>query len=121
MNARSIPDLIDAGDPDLIYEHIEENITIQDEIGSEKFNDFNKEIRSLKLSHEMELIKLNAKINKQQHWIQLLEDRVGDLERKCEELEKTIRLETENEILILGPKNSDNANKSKVVILFSPI
>lgn len=69
----------------------------------------------------MELIKLNEKINKQQHWILHLGDRVGELERKCEELEKTIRLETENEILILGPKNSDYANKSKVLILFSPI
>lgn len=113
--------MIDASAPDLIAEHIEENISIQDEIESDTLDNFNKEIRALKLSHEMELIKLNEKINKQQRCIQLLEERVGDLDRNREELEKTIRFETENEILILGPKNSDSAKKKKVVILFSPI
>lgn len=74
----------------------------------------------MKLSHEIDFIKLNEKINNQQHCIQLLEERVGDLERKRDELENTIRLETENEVLILGHKNSESANKTKVAFYFLP-
>lgn len=69
----------------------------------------------MKLSHDVELLKLHENQKAKQQKIELLEERVRDLGRENEELKRKLCSYGEHEILDLGPKSSSIGNDLKVI------